>query len=71
MSIIATQRDALLTTTELAEFLNVPVNTIYKWRATKRGPASAAHRVGRHLRWNAAAVDAWLSDSTTKAAHHG
>jgi len=71
MSIIATQREPLLTTTELAEFLSVPVNTIYKWRATQTGPAFAAHRVGRHLRWNPAAVDAWLSELTTKAAHHG
>ena len=71
MSRIATQREPLLTTMELAEFLSVPVNTIYKWRATQTGPAAAAHRVGRHLRWNTAAVDAWLSESTTKAVHHG
>lgn len=43
---------------ELATFLGVPVATIYQWRHKKYGPP--ARRVGKHLRYRPADVEAWL-----------
>ena len=51
-----------LTTQELAEYLSVPVNTLYQWRVRNEGPQAA--RVGRHLRYSQAEVDRWLADQT-------
>jgi excisionase family DNA binding protein len=48
----------LLTTEELALLLQVPRATIYRWRYYGVGPPAA--RVGRHLRWDPADLEAWL-----------
>jgi predicted DNA-binding transcriptional regulator AlpA len=40
--------DRLLTITDLSEMLGVPVDTLYGWR------------IGRHVRYRRAAVEAWL-----------
>lgn len=48
----------LLSTKELAEYLAVPVQTIYAWRA--RGDGPRGFRVGRHVRFRAEDVEAWL-----------
>ena len=48
----------LLSAEELAEFLGVPLSTIYQWRYLGQGPRGM--RVGRHLRFATADVDAWL-----------
>ena len=50
--------DALWTVEELAEFLGVPVATIYAWR--NRGEGPPAFRVGRYLRFRSDEVTAWL-----------
>jgi excisionase family DNA binding protein len=42
---------------DVARYLNVPKQTIYSWRKTGYGPR--AIRVGKHLRWRAAAVVEW------------
>lgn len=55
----------LLTTVEVAEYLQVPVTTIYAWRTRGEGPRAAA--VGRHLRWKRSDVDAWLEQQSTPA----
>jgi excisionase family DNA binding protein len=57
--------DQLMTTEELAEFLQVPVATVYSWRQTGRGPRCA--RVGRHLRFRRTDVDAWLEAQAATA----
>lgn len=41
--------DPLVTITELAEYVGVPVKTIYEWRQTGRGPAGI--RIGRHVKF--------------------
>jgi len=48
----------LLTIQDLAELLSIPVLTIYQWRSKHMGPR--AMRIGRHLRWDAREVAAWL-----------
>ena len=43
---------------ELAEYLGVPVATLYRWRYQGEGPPS--HKVGRHLRYHSDDVEQWL-----------
>jgi excisionase family DNA binding protein len=48
----------LLWAEEVAVLLGVPVKTLYQWRYKGVGPAGV--RVGRHLRYRAADVEAWI-----------
>jgi len=41
--------DPLLSIDELAEYLGVPIRTIYDWRQTGHGPRGI--RIGRHLKY--------------------
>lgn len=43
---------------DVARFLRVPVETVYRWRKVKYGPPAA--RVGKHLRYDPADVRAWF-----------
>lgn len=47
-----------MTTEELSEFLQVPLTTIYKWRAEGNGPP--AFRIGKYLRFDRSEVEAWM-----------
>jgi excisionase family DNA binding protein len=44
---------------ELAEFLDVPVTTVYQWRSKRYGPVGL--RIGKHVRYRPADVERWLS----------
>jgi DNA-binding transcriptional MerR regulator len=47
---------------DVAVYLRVPVQTLYQWRRKSIGPP--AKKYGRHLRYDPAAVRAWvLSDA--------
>lgn len=48
----------LLSPIELAEYLKIPVKTIYNWRTAGDGPRGI--RIGKHLRYRQRDVDAWL-----------
>lgn len=48
----------LMSSTELADYLGVPLQTLYKWRVQKQGPR--AIRLGRALHWRVEDVEAWL-----------
>ncbi|RYP84379.1 DNA-binding protein [Nocardioides guangzhouensis] len=52
--------ERLLSADEVAEFLGIPVATLYQWRHKGCGPE--AYRVGRHLRYEPTAVRAWLDE---------
>lgn len=52
--------DPLLTIDEVAAVLRVPVDTVYEWRRTRKGPP--AFKVGKHLRWRNHDVDAWIAE---------
>ncbi|MCZ7532280.1 MAG: helix-turn-helix domain-containing protein [Acidimicrobiia bacterium] len=52
--------DKLLTVKDLAEYLGVPVATIYAWRYHREGPPG--FRVGRHVRYRWADVEKWIRD---------
>lgn len=51
--------EPMLTIDELAEYLALPVRTLYDWRLSGRGPC-AVH-VGRQLRYLVFDVESWLS----------
>jgi excisionase family DNA binding protein len=48
-----------LTPEELAEKFRVPLETVYKWNKTGKGPRRL--RIGRHVRYRVADVDEWLA----------
>jgi len=50
--------DPLLGVGELAEYLGVPVRTIYDWRQTGHGPRGI--RIGRHLKFAVSDVMTWI-----------
>lgn len=50
--------ERLWTVEEVADYLRVPVATLYQWRYRRIGPR--ASRVGRHLRYDPAEVRAWV-----------
>ncbi len=50
--------EQLITPEQLAEALQVPVRTLYKWRAAGTGPQSI--KVGKYIRYRPAAVEAYL-----------
>jgi len=50
--------ERLMTLLEVSEMLGIPINTLYRWRVRGEGPTG--YRVGRHVRYRRAAVDAWL-----------
>lgn len=54
----AVMADRLWTVHDMSAFLGVPVATLYQWRYMRVGPP--AYRVGRHIRYDPAAVRAWL-----------
>ena len=56
----ATESLELLTSAETAELLRVPVRTLYVWRGAGRGPR--AYRVGKHVLYRRADVEAWLEE---------
>jgi excisionase family DNA binding protein len=48
----------LLTPDQLSEWLQVPKQTVYKWRTHGDGPRG--YRVGKHVRYDRAEVEQWL-----------
>ncbi|ASR37969.1 excisionase [Prauserella marina] len=48
----------LLTVDELADYLNIPKNTLYQWRTKGYGPTGV--RIGKHVRYRADDVDTWI-----------
>jgi excisionase family DNA binding protein len=52
--------EKLLTVEQLADQLQVPVATIYKWRSTGGGPPAV--RVGRYLRYSEKGIEGWLDE---------
>ncbi len=52
--------DRLLTVEELADYLGVPVATLYQWRHRGEGPPG--FRVGRYIRYQRTDVEQWIRD---------
>lgn len=50
--------ERLLSPTDLAAYLGVPLQTVYAWRCRGGGPPG--YRIGKHVRFRQAEVDEWL-----------
>ena len=50
----------LLSPQQLAEYLGVPLATVYRWRSQREGPLGI--RVGRHVRYRFTDVEDWLDE---------
>ena len=59
--------DRLLTVDDLAEYLEIPVATVYAWRYRQEGPPG--FRVGRHLRYRWSDVERWIDDRISQTRH--
>jgi predicted site-specific integrase-resolvase len=56
----------LWTTEDVAEYLGVPIKTLYQWRCVGYGPAGK--RVGKHLRYKPEDVVSWFENLDSKSA---
>ncbi len=52
------QPNRLLTLPEVADYLGVPLQSVYQWRTRGEGPRGI--KVGRHVRVRRSDLDAWL-----------
>lgn len=50
--------EPLMDINELADYLGVPVTTIYDWRSRNAGPP--AYRFGKHLKFAVSDVSVWI-----------
>jgi predicted DNA-binding transcriptional regulator AlpA len=50
--------DRYLTPEDIAAMFSVPIETVYRWRKQRTGPPG--FRAGRHVRYDPAAVRAWV-----------
>jgi excisionase family DNA binding protein len=50
--------EPLIDVQQLADYLDVPVKTLYAWRHRREGPP--AFRVGRHLRYRRIDIQRWI-----------
>ena len=58
--------DPLLSAQQLADYLEVPLATIYAWRHRGEGPPG--FRAGKHLRFRWADVERWITDRISEHA---
>lgn len=54
--------DAFLSPQQLADYVGVPVATVYRWRYEGTGPRGI--KVGKHVRYRRRDVEAWLETRT-------
>lgn len=57
----------LLTPQEVADMLRIPVRSLYVQRSAGR-PTPPGVKIGRHLRYRLADVEAWVEDQFTRSA---
>lgn len=55
-----TTAERLWTIEDVAEYLGIPVNTLYYWRTKKKGPM--AKRMGKYIRYRPEDVRAWVNE---------
>lgn len=52
--------EKLLSPRELAEYVGVPLSTVYQWNYARSGPPPI--RVGKHIRFRECDIETWLRD---------
>lgn len=50
--------EQLLSIEDVADYLHVPVSTVYQWRSKQYGPPGM--KVGRHVRYRRSDLERWL-----------
>lgn len=55
----------MMTVSDVAEYLGVPVATVYAWNSRGLGPKRS--RVGKYVRYRRADVDTWIDERATPA----
>jgi excisionase family DNA binding protein len=60
--------EPLLTIEELAEYLDVPIATIYDWRVDGKGPCAV--RIGRRVKFTISDVNAWIDRQRESSPGH-
>jgi predicted DNA-binding transcriptional regulator AlpA len=50
--------EKLWSSQELADFLGLPIQTIYQWRKRNYGPPG--RRMGKHIRYRRSEVERWI-----------
>jgi excisionase family DNA binding protein len=58
--------DPLLSAQQLADYLDVPLATLYAWRHRRQGPPG--FRAGRHLRYRKSDIDQWINGQVEDSA---
>ncbi|MFJ8000749.1 helix-turn-helix transcriptional regulator [Streptomyces sp. NPDC096310] len=58
--------DRYLTPDDIAAMFDVPLETVYAWRKKRTGPPG--FRIGKHVRYDPAAVHAWVNDRMAETA---
>ena len=61
--IMMSEEPEMMSPQVLADFLHVPLATVYGWRHKGGGPP--ASKVGRHLRYRRNDVELWLDECRT------
>lgn len=61
-----TGMEKLWSTQELADFLGLPVQTIYQWRKREYGPPG--RKMGKHIRYRRSEVECWIDSLDGRAA---
>ena len=56
----------LLTIDEVAQWLRIPKNTLYRQHSQGTPPGSLGVRVGRYLRYDLATIQGWLDQGGQK-----
>jgi len=54
-------KERLWSVRDVAEYLGISVQTLYKWRQAGNGPVG--YRLGKHLRYEPSAVREWVRGS--------
>ena len=57
----------LLTVAEMSHYAGLPKATIYTWLCLKRFPPGSVVRLGRAVRFDREAIDAWIVYGREKA----
>lgn len=55
----------MMTVSDVAEYLGVPVATVYAWNSRGLGPKRS--RVGKYVRYRRSDVDTWIDERATPA----
>ena len=63
------ERERLMSVREVAEYIGLPVKSIYGLNSKGTGPRRI--RVGRYIRYRRSDVDAWLEDRAEPAVREG